>query len=83
MALTWNQIKMMAVYRVRFASRIYGLLHSPDYRSRYADNLGKEFPRIPAVKILGFSLKPSYAGSQYHHVRQVFIQRPSDLVTSG
>jgi len=29
---------------------IYGLLHSPDYRDRYADNLGKELPRIPAVK---------------------------------
>lgn len=29
---------------------IYGLLHSSDYRSRYADNLGKELPRIPAVK---------------------------------
>ncbi len=29
---------------------IYGLLHSPDYRRRYADNLGKELPRIPAVK---------------------------------
>jgi predicted helicase len=29
---------------------VYALLHSPDYRSRYADNLGKELPRIPAVK---------------------------------
>ena len=29
---------------------IYGLLHAPDYRNRYADNLGKELPRIPAVK---------------------------------
>ena len=29
---------------------IYGLLHSEDYRSRYADNLSKELPRIPAVK---------------------------------
>ncbi len=29
---------------------IYGLLHSPDYRERYADNLTKELPRIPAVK---------------------------------
>jgi predicted helicase len=29
---------------------IYGLLHSPDYRTRYADNLSKELPRIPAVK---------------------------------
>ena len=26
------------------------MLHSPDYRSRYADYLGKELPRIPAVK---------------------------------
>ena len=29
---------------------VYGLLHSPDYRSRYADNLAKELPRIPCVK---------------------------------
>ncbi|KQN01799.1 hypothetical protein ASE85_21640 [Sphingobium sp. Leaf26] len=29
---------------------IYGLLHSEDYRSRFADNLAKELPRIPRVK---------------------------------
>ena len=29
---------------------IYGLLHSEDYRTRYADNLTKELPRIPRVK---------------------------------
>ncbi len=29
---------------------VYGLLHSPDYRKRYADNLTKEMPRIPCVK---------------------------------
>ena len=29
---------------------VYGLLHSPDYRERYADNLRKELPRIPCVK---------------------------------
>ncbi|MFA7172317.1 MAG: type ISP restriction/modification enzyme [Kiritimatiellia bacterium] len=29
---------------------IYGLLHSPEYRIRYADNLSKELPRIPCVK---------------------------------
>lgn len=29
---------------------IYGLLHSPDYKARYADNLSKELPRIPPVK---------------------------------
>lgn len=29
---------------------IYGLLHSEDYKTRYADNLTKELPRIPCVK---------------------------------
>lgn len=29
---------------------VYGLLHSSDYRERYADNLSKELPRIPRVK---------------------------------
>lgn len=29
---------------------VYGILHSVDYRTRYADNLSKELPRIPAVK---------------------------------
>lgn len=29
---------------------VYGLLHSLDYRERFADNLGKELPRIPRVK---------------------------------
>jgi predicted helicase len=29
---------------------VYGLLHSPDYCERYADNLSKELPRIPCVK---------------------------------
>lgn len=29
---------------------VYGLLHSPDYCERYADNLSKELPRIPHVK---------------------------------
>lgn len=28
---------------------VYALLHSPDYRERFADNLGKELPRIPCV----------------------------------
>lgn len=34
---------------------IYGILHSEDYRNRFADNLSKELPRIPRVKnIEGF-----------------------------
>lgn len=31
---------------------VYGLLHSEDYRIRFADNLVKQLPRIPAVKAL-------------------------------
>ncbi|WP_375685422.1 DEAD/DEAH box helicase [Bartonella sp. TT110JLCBS] len=29
---------------------VYGILHSEDYRARYAHNLSKELPRIPTVK---------------------------------
>lgn len=29
---------------------IYGILHSTEYRARFADNLGKELPRIPRVR---------------------------------
>lgn len=29
---------------------IYGLLHSKEYREKYADNLSKQLPRIPCVK---------------------------------
>lgn len=29
---------------------VYGLLHSEDYCARFADNLSKQLPRIPAVK---------------------------------
>jgi predicted helicase len=29
---------------------VYGILHSPDYRERYADNLSMELPRIPRVR---------------------------------
>lgn len=29
---------------------VYGILHSQDYRERFADNFSKELPRIPSVK---------------------------------
>ena len=46
---------------------ISGLLHSPDYRSRYADNLGKELPRIPAVKRFADFAAFSQAGRDLAH----------------
>jgi len=41
---------------------VYGLLHSLDYRERFADNLGKELPRIPRVKTVADFWAFSQAG---------------------
>ncbi|HRM19928.1 MAG TPA: hypothetical protein PLT73_05800, partial [Trichococcus flocculiformis] len=46
---------------------VYGLLHSPDYRERYADNLGKELPRVPRVKIAADFWAFSKAGRNLAH----------------
>lgn len=46
---------------------IYGLLHSPDYRERYQDNLSKELPRIPAVKKIKDFQAFSRAGRDLAH----------------
>jgi predicted helicase len=40
----------LSIDRQALFNYIYGLLHSPDYRERYANNLNKELPRIPKVK---------------------------------
>ncbi len=41
---------------------IYGLLHCEEYKARYADNLSKELPRIPAVKKFDDFMAFSVAG---------------------
>lgn len=46
---------------------IYGLLHSEDYRERYADNLSKELPRIPRVKTYADFQHFSQAGRKLAH----------------
>lgn len=43
---------------------IYGILHSEDYRSRFANNLSKELPRIPRVKTFEDFTVFSQAGRQ-------------------
>ena len=43
---------------------IYGLLHSPEYRARFKNNLSKEIPRIPAVKTFADFQKFSRAGRE-------------------
>jgi predicted helicase len=48
---------------------VYGLMHSREYRERYADNLSKELPRIPRVKTAGDFWLISKAGrdlAQWH-----------------
>ncbi|MET3560886.1 putative helicase, partial [Bartonella japonica] len=47
---------------------VYGLLHSEDYRARYADNLCKELPRIPCVKDAEDFWKFVTAGRELGHL---------------
>lgn len=47
---------------------IYGILHSPAYRARYADNLSKELPRIPRVRRAEDFRAFSQAGRQLGHL---------------
>ena len=46
---------------------IYGILHSPEYRERYKNNLSKELPRIPAVKKFAEFQAFSQAGRDLAH----------------
>ncbi|WP_254475173.1 type ISP restriction/modification enzyme, partial [Bartonella sp. B1098] len=47
---------------------VYGILHSEDYRTRYADNLSKELPRIPCVKTAEDFWKFVTAGRELGHL---------------
>lgn len=71
---------------------IYGLLHSPQYRERFADNLSKELPRIPRVKTAtafwAFS-KAGYDLAQLHlnyetvkPYEGVTLKTPASLISS-
>ena len=65
---------------------IYGLLHSPDYRERYADNLSKELPRIPCVKTAADFWAFSKAGSalaELHLHYETAPMYPATLDPSG
>lgn len=65
---------------------IYGLLHSPDYRERYADNLSKELPRIPCVKTAADFWTFSQAGRQLaalHLDYETVTQYPATIEGEG
>lgn len=55
---------------------VYGVLHSPDYRERYADNLGKELPRIPRVSKASDFWAFSQAGRELGELHVGFEQVP-------
>ncbi|NVN03377.1 MULTISPECIES: DEAD/DEAH box helicase [Asaia] len=55
---------------------VYGLLHSPDYRERYADTLRKELPRIPRVKTFEAFKAFSNAGRRLGEMHVHFDTQP-------
>lgn len=46
----WDAYSNESIAKEDIFYYVYGLLHSEDFRTRFADNLSKELPRIPAVK---------------------------------
>lgn len=60
---------------------IYGLLHSPDYRERFANNLAKQLPRIPAVKTFADFAAFRDAGRALGHLHVNFESVEPYMVT--
>ena len=58
----------------------YGLLHSEDYRVRFADNLAKELPRIPQVKSAADFWAFSRAGRDLAALHVNYGKRPGTNV---
>lgn len=55
---------------------VYGVLHAPDYRERFADNLGKELPRVPRVKSATDFWAFSHAGRKLGDLHVGYEQAP-------
>ena len=64
---------------------VYGLLHSEDYRAKYADNLSKELPRIPRVKTAADFWAFSRAGRELGdlHVNYETVEPYSVTIKQG
>ncbi len=60
---------------------IYGLLHSEEYRERYADNLTKTLPRIPCVKQAKGFWAFSKAGRELAELHINYETQPKHKVT--
>lgn len=55
---------------------IYGILHSKDYRVKYANNLGKELPRIPRVASYEQFMAFSEAGKKLANLHVNYESQP-------
>ena len=64
---------------------IYGLLHSEEYRERYADNLSKQLPRIPRMKTYAAFAAFSKAGRDLAvlHLNYETVPMYQDIKFSG
>lgn len=65
---------------------VYGLLHSPEYRERFVDNLTKELPRIPCVKTAADFWAFSQAGrnlADLHLNYETVMPYPTTIDTKG
>lgn len=65
---------------------VYGLLHSHEYRARFADNVTKELPRIPCVKsaddFWAFS-RAGHALAELHLGYEAVAPYPEKIDTGG
>jgi predicted helicase len=65
---------------------VYGILHSPDYRERFASNLSKELPRIPRVKFAADFWAFASAGrklADLHINYETVAKYPLEIVAKG
>ena len=64
---------------------VYGLLHSNDYRSRFADDLRKSLPRIPIVENANDFIAFSKAGRQLAelHLNYENYATPQEVIVNG
>lgn len=60
---------------------IYGLLHSPDYRKRFKNNLAKQLPRIPRVRTFADFAAFRDAGRALGNLHVNFEEQEPYLVT--
>ena len=66
---------------------VYGILHSPEYRTRFENNLNKELPRIPLAKDFKAFMKAGRELAQLHldyeHVEPYPVVEVGDSANPG